>query len=394
MCYLNRFEPPFGEKKYTLHLMPKSESFTYSYIEKVGLMSNKKGSTSLNKEVLPDLLAIKSGDLKALENFINNHGFFLTSRNLDAEIVVDAELIFQVISRLKTTVELMTAIVEEKPDFRRVLTLTLFLLLSPLTIVPLSGEDDVFATCLHDINFLWYREYYFEEEAGQLEQWNLVGGINKEVLPDIESAYKRRPEMRHSSQLFSVPDNIRLANVPYDEDSGNFSARISSLYTDQRITSFLCRLEIDFLYNFNKRVSEIESWDYATGLKIVDDTPDLFEEKFDEQLQVDLFKLAKRTLKTEIEYYLQGVTPSYDTELMLPTWTISNVLDGLFLSVFYINANDKVYKECQRDNCNKSFFVKRATTKQKYCSTKCANAESARMKRERDKKEDKKFLRS
>jgi predicted RNA-binding Zn ribbon-like protein len=110
----------------------------------------------------------------------------------------------------------------------------------------------------------------------------------------------------------------------------------------------------------------------------------------DEQLRTGLIKLAKNTLKSEMEYNLRDITPSYDTDTMTPTWRIDDLLSGLYLSMFYMRPNTALYRLCQNPKCNLYFLVSTTAHKKKYCCKSCSNAMQQRSHRlrKREQRED------
>ncbi|GHU62687.1 hypothetical protein AGMMS49983_04590 [Clostridia bacterium] len=367
-CEVDVTHPSKGVTKYTFRLYPKSDIIYYAYIAGRGLVSKNKDGAFDGRAVLPDLLAIKDGDAKAVEAFIEQHGFFLP---LDAneDNAIDAESLFCLIDRLKAMVALMSALGEPKTRYKQILALTLYLLLSPTVTIQLPNFESPFLTCIHDV---W-------------QVWNGVYPINENILRSEDVGY-------NVDEGYRVVDSVRppetwLTTNEYSDAVGYESIDLSGvkasatyLFRNAVTAQPPCRLAVDFLYHFCKEVGDIKAWNHKGDLTFVSAPPTAaqFRDTFDEQLQSALITLAKNTLKTEIEYNLNGVVPSYDTETMAPSWRVEYLLAGLYFSVFYMRPKIELYRICANPNCRLPFLVKTTSSKQKYCQPACANAMAQR----------------
>ena len=54
-----------------------------------------------------------------------------------------------------------------------------------------------------------------------------------------------------------------------------------------------------------------------------------------------------------------------------PDWSIDSLLSALYLSIFYLNPKQEIYKECEY--CGKPFLMRTTASNKKYCSIECAN---------------------
>lgn len=376
-CLVDVSHQTRNTKKFTFRLYPKSEPIYYAYIAGKGIVSKNRSRATDGRAVLPDLLLIENGDVDKLKGFIERHGFFLPiDKNTDSSI--DAEMLFRLIDRIKATVNLMSAIGEPNTDYMKLLSLTLYLLVSPVVSIDLSNYESPFISCPHDLGQVWNKPY----------------SINENLIRDDDVGY-------NTDEGHWINDSVRipktwLSNDSYADAVGYDSLNLSKiksnatyLFRNAVTVSSECRLGIDFLFHFCKDVCDIVSWDCNGKLEFADHAPSKanFMRKFDEQLQQALIKLAKQTLKTEIEYNLVGIVPSYDTETMTPTWQVEYLLAGLHLSVFYMRPNIELYRTCENPNCGLPFLVKTTSSKRKYCGSSCSNAMSQRNFRLRVKKQ-------
>lgn len=395
-----------GDERHIFYLYPKDEKIYYAYVTGKGLVSSKHESLSQGREVLPELLAIKTNNPKSVKTFIEKHGFFLPL-DLNGHIQIEAKPLFEMINRLKATVFLMMAIVEAKADYEKILALTLYLLLSPQTSIKLPDSHEPFLTYQHDMGRVWSDTYQPNKKIEDLKpnkEWEYVGPM-KDIVVDIKlpaadgDSLNQLKDQSVASGSY-IPDGIRSRNIWIDmneyhyaleylaEHPSSMRAKATVLFFNAKNIETHCRLIIDFLYNLCKDVGEIETWSHDGKLTFDNgqSVSKIFRKKLDEQLREGLLKIAKYTLKTEIEYNLRvGVLPSYDTETMAPTWRIDYLLSGLYLSVFYMQPNVALYRTCQNPNCGQYFLVHTTAYKKKYCDDTCSNAMQQRKYRLRKK---------
>ena len=72
---------------------------------------------------------------------------------------------------------------------------------------------------------------------------------------------------------------------------------------------------------------------------------------------------------------------SYDTDKMQPKWNVDDLFTAMYMSLFYLRANNYIYKQCP--HCGTYFIVSRTTSKKIYCTDRCrrnANAKAFRRK--------------
>ena len=367
-CEVDVAHPSKGIKKYTFRLYPKTDVIYYAYISGRGLVSKRRDGTLNGHSILPDLLAIKEGDVDAVKSFIEQHGFFLPL-DPNEDNAIDAELLFCLINRLKAVTSLMCALGEPIIDSKRVLALTLFLLLAETTEIQMPNYESPFPTCSHELTQIWNGVYAINEVNLQGEG---VDGAIDEGRFVVDSV--RPPKTWIQASEYNDIVGVNHQNV------SNIKSNATYLFRNALTVPPHCRLAIDFLYHFCKEVGNIKSWSCNGDLHFADAPPEdeKFRTVFDKQLQSALIVLAKHTLKTEIEYNLGGVVPSYDTDTMMPSWRVEYLLAGLYFSVFYMRPKIELYRICANPNCELPFLVKTTSSKQKYCQSACTNAMAQR----------------
>lgn len=362
-CEVDTIHPVKGVTKNIIRLYPKDYKHSYAYKNGKELISINADGATFGRAVLPDFLAIK--DDKTIKSFIERHGYpFPFEPNGDNS--VESESFFSFLHRLDSTVNLMAALGEGGNDYKKILALTLYLLLTPQTSIEFKNGWEPFCTCYHEIGYVWNNLNVVSERT--LHQENETYNIE-------EGCY--------------VEDRVRpprtfLEAAEYNEaiNYGNFDRQnvknISIyLFRNANIVSSHCHLAIDFLFHFSRDVGDILKWDYKGELTFRESNPSAdirFKDRLDEQLKKALVALAKQTLKAEIEWNLGGIKPSYNTQTMAPSWHIDYLLSGIYFSLFNIRAKNEQYRICAKPTCGRYFLTKADSTKQRYCSYNCSNA--------------------
>lgn len=86
---------------------------------------------------------------------------------------------------------------------------------------------------------------------------------------------------------------------------------------------------IEFFCHMRKAVGRLEKIT-LDGRLVFNSSDESVRKNIDDQLKNALLEVAKITVKEEIDYSLYGVAPSYDIESMTLSWTIPNLITGLF----------------------------------------------------------------
>ena len=409
-------------KKHTFHLYPNDNSISYNYKDGKELIN-----ATNDRAVLPDLLAVRYGNTEDIKIFIETHGFLLPLiPNTNSS--VESEFLFTLIHRLKATVSLIFAIAENDAslDYEKIMALTMYLLLTPQASIELASGRISYKTCPHDMNHIWHNTNFINEnnETVAFEGYGivdtLIGPVN--VKDTVRPPFTEFNNYEHNAFIISEdnkPEYIRLG----------VADKATALFVGAKNVPAHCRLAIDFLFHFCTVVGDITKWNHLGELTLnkplshrcpndedndpkylfvnesVESANELlsktvakaakksakeidrlkneadnpfamakFCDGFDDPLKDALVKLAKQTLKTEIEYNLKGVVPSYNTDALTSAWRVEYLLSGIYFSLFNIRAKEEQYRLCAKPNCGRYFFAKTDSIKQKYCSHSCTNA--------------------
>ena len=368
-CKINTEYLSKDKTTHIFSLFPKDEKHYFAYMAEKGLISLPLKGSYDGKAVMPELLGIKEGDVNSVAKFIQEHGFLLPLC-ADKNNQIKSDLFFGLIKRLKATIELIASLGNGKNDYAKIVSLTLYLLLSPQMCIELTTQENPFYTCDFQMSYIW----------NNVDEINELKIMQEDVNYSIKDGLYIEDSVR-PPQTF-LTDNDYCESMGYGAcEFKNIKNKTTFLFRNAIEATPDCRLAIDFIYHFCEIFGDIKKYNHTGDLVLEDDRPETYikiKDELDEQLQTALINLAKRTLKEEIEWNLCGVAPTYDTESMGPTWKVEHLLSGLYLSIFYMRPNLEIYRTCANPTCGKQFLVKTTSKKKKYCSIKCTNAMSQR----------------
>ena len=335
-------------------------------------------SGAINSDcILTELISLPEHDTEKLFTFFREYGFLFPVSTTEYE-AIDIDDLFNLISRIRATVQLMSELGEIHKDYESILAKVLFLQLDPPVelwfqcfgehryrtyvhqlyseienasrIPPIDGTREAFDNDTYDVEDTIYEPIF----QLNIETYNdTVGGYNN-VLPG-------------ANQSLQFRDVVRLYRNAHPRDPE-------------------LRKTIDFLFHYQTNIGVIKSYHSNGKLEYYNDSDNIETNKemhFDERLQHALIDIAKTTIRDELGYDLYGIQPYYDTETMSPTWKIQDLLTGLYFSIFYMKPDVELYRKCANPNCDRWFLVKTTSTKRKYCTPHCRNAVAQRAHRKR-----------
>jgi len=347
-------------------MFPKDVTIHYAYKMGQGLISRRNKNATGGHAILPDLLALKFDKPMAVKSFIEKHGY-LFPLDKENDNSIDEESLFALINRLKASVSLMNVLIADKIDYRQMFALTMYLLLTQQTSIKYFGGE--YHTWKSDIG------YY----------WNNLSSVDIHD-PNDERGLLISDYIRPEDELFFLEFDIGNSDGIEDYRSMTFKAIVLYLFKHINHTQPESREAIDFLYHFFKDVGVPESWDYTGELTFLDrdiSKSTNFYDGFDTQRKERLTKLARWTLKSEIDFNIKTITPSYDIDSMTPSWHVNTLMAGLYYSLFYMHPNIEQYRYCANPNCGMAFLVMVTSHNKMYCSKRCGNAMQQRKLRRR-----------
>ncbi len=356
-------EPP----KTTLKLYTDTaKPLRFSYVAKSGLCLTGKAGGVIDQNILGKILALPTGDIDKHIEFFQNYGFLLPLSAQEYESV-DAEVLLEVVNRIKATIRLMTAI--GKRDYKKMLIHATYLLFAPVQQITTSMES--YETCHHKFGELLY-------------SYNLFPDLNREPEVFVSGTYSVQDTILGNKN----PVDIEFYNAVRSGADTNISGskdpwfkNTIAMYTGCQNADAELRTLIDFYYHFQTEVSAIKevSFNCITPYTRID------ESSFSDAIKNALLKVARIVVSEEINHNIRGIHPKYDGGKLTATWEVDTFIQAIYFSVFYMKAGVEIYKECENPNCkrDKFFLVDATRTNKHYCCEQCRNAAGAQRYRNR-----------
>lgn len=345
------------------------EPMLFSYSPQKGLSQTGNAGKMISENILGQLLAIPVGDVDAAISFIEKYGFLFPISSEQYE-TVDDEAFMSIIERVRATILLMSAIAG-KPDYKKMLIYTTFLLYSAPVELRLFGMryttegTHAFTKLIHEYCIMpdtYRNQELFDNEYLSIKD-RVINGYQKVYMDDIIG--------------MSAGDGISGLKGSKDIHFKNLFA----LYTNYGIDDDILRTTIDFYYNYQRRVAVISG--VVANRITYHSEPN--RDNFSDEMKSALMKIARATISAEINANLRDISPQIDIDTLTPSWRLGSLLESLYFSVFYMKPGMELYKECENPNCNheKYFLIKATVTNKKYCCPECANAAAQRRSRQR-----------
>ncbi|MCM1497177.1 MAG: CGNR zinc finger domain-containing protein [Clostridium sp.] len=349
-------EPP--TRIYKLLSRPE-KPLLFSYVAKCGLAKIAKNGTSEESNILGSLIALPDKKESDLIQFFKRNGFLFPIGSTGYESI-DAGVLYELIYRIKATVELMTAANEIRKDYRKILHLTLYLMLSEPIQIQLDSSQTIYETCRHS-----FRETLTKADSMQLS-WE-------------------RQQEEFNKDTYTVADTIVTPFFEFDINEYNdvvsgtsLSGAVSCTPLYKKVVQLYCsyngnsmeRKIIDFLFHLNHDIGQVKTFDMKNGLSFLSNAD---FSKLNDSMKASLLEIARFVLGEEINANLGNIHPEYNIQTMSPSWKIDSLLGALYFSIFYLKPDLELYRPCANPRCGRYFLVKTTSTRTMYCSQECRN---------------------
>lgn len=356
-------EPP----KTTLKLYTDAtKPLRFSYVAKNGLCLTGKAGGVIEQNILGKILTLPTGDIDKHIEFFQTYGFLLPLSSQEYESV-DAEVLLEVVNRIKATIRLMNAI--GKRDYKKMLIHATYLLFAPVQQISTSIES--YETCRHNFSELLY-------------SYNLFPDLNREPEVFVSGTYSVQDTMLGNKNPVDIEfyNAVRSgADTKINGSKDPWFKNTIAMYTGCQNADAELRTLIDFYYHFQTEVSAIKevSFTHITPYTHID------ENSFSDTIKTALLKVARIVVSEEINHNIRGIHPKYDGGKLTATWEVDTFIQAIYFSVFYMKAGVEIYKECENPNCkrDKFFLVDATRTNKHYCCEQCRNAAGAQRYRNR-----------
>lgn len=355
-----------------------SSSFRAAYVYGEGLKEIKKRKESTKNNIFGEFLGIEKNDINSIMSFFKKYGYLFSLKNFDQYVTTDIEDIIYLRNNLMALTNLLNAQGVQHINYKKLLDSVLYLLLKEDREIEINGKmvyesrKNVFLNNIKSANKI---NLYNEENIIHLDRSD--GG--KDIF-------------------FRSRDSI-LKKGYYDFLIEDYNSILSndSIYLEflkQVIKSYVIKesifrkeeecLAVEFLFHFMREVSVIELGLVSIDMPFEEEVYSKMKNIENKYLVDALFKLSKYLIEEELNYHLAEIRPIYNAETMQPNWKLPSLLSAMYLSLFYLNSRQTLYRACENINCGQFFLVSKTNSLKKYCCTDCGNAVSQRTYRKKN----------
>lgn len=307
--------------KFKLQAMPE-RSILFGYAAKDGLVRIAPNGTIEERNILGTLMSLANKPTKELVSFMKDNGFLFPVCAGTYEVFDEISL-YEIINRLKMTVELMTATNEIRKNYKKICDLTISLLFSEDLTIKTDSMKNAYSSCHHKY-------------------------VDTLMNPPVQLSYSRQQEA-FEGDTYSITDCIYGSYALNIQDYNNIIGGYSSIpgYQNgfyQNITSMFVNYEkqdmtkkiSDFLFHFLYEMNGNSSGEFSDEMKSA------------------LIEIAKYIIGEEINANLDGIHPVYNSETMTPSWKVDSLLCAAYFSIFYLKPDLELYRLCDNPRCGRS----------------------------------------
>lgn len=321
--------------------------------------------------VIGHFLSLASGRNEDIFEFYKKNGFLFPVSTAQYESF-SHEMVWRLLLRFKATVQLMTALDGNTPAWQTLLAPTFLLLMGDPVQIPARDHAQAYESVVNGAIKTTEKATQLPDIDGSAEAYQ------KSTYTILDRVYT--PTFELDSEIY---EDISSGFAVEFTRSGCSDLRFRNIVRTYRIARNLPaeeRLIIDFLFHFMMDVGILGSVDYINGLDFYD-APHF--EGMTAELATALESVARIVVRDEINHNIRHISPKYDTDRMVPSWEVPDLLSAMYFSLFFMRPGVEVYRECANPNCNVHFLVSTTATRNKYCCPACANATAQRNHRRR-----------
>lgn len=351
------------------------EKIRFAFAPVEGLVRLGDKGALIEKNLLGKLIQIESGDLNSLFDFFRKNGFLFGISDSEYE-PIETDKMFNLIGRLRATVELLSSLGSIKKDYHKIFGLSLFLILCNPIEIRFSSMREPYRTCKHPfLEKLQSAADYPQPEYFQQELY-----ANESVT--IPDTLTNKP-YRLDSQLYACVSDGSGNEKRIPGSSSKLFLQIVRLFAHAINERHEIRYIVDFLLHYFceigvvKSVNENGTIEYYKESKVKSLSP---------EMKNRIIEIAKNVIGEEINANMSHVHPFYDVEKMTPSWNVDNLLGGLYFSIFYMKPDIELFRRCRQ--CGAFFTVRATSTRKVYCSDECRNRYQQAMYRKRKRELD------
>ncbi len=350
----------------------------FAFAPGVGLVRLGERGILSEGNLLGNLVSIKPGDIPTLFDYFKRNGFLFNVSDVGYE-PIETEQIFELIKRLRATVELLSALGAIKKDYQKIFGLSLYLILSEPIEISFSTMTQPYITCKHSFFEKYQVAYnYPEPESFQQEMY----AEECITIPDtlINSPYKLDMQLYLSSLDGSGEEDILPGS------SSNLFRQTVLLFSRAINESLAVRRTTDLFFHYFYDIGIVKNVNENGEIEYYTENPNI--KKITKDMKDRIIEIAKLVIGEEINANMSHVHPIYNADKMAPSWNVDTLLGGLYFSIFYMKPDLELFRCCRQ--CGTYFSVKATSTRKVYCSDECRNRyqQSMHRKRKREKEEN------
>ena len=280
---------------------------------------------------------------------MNENGFIFPVECNNYE-KIKKEVLTNILTRLKLTIELMSDVSSIKKNYYKIVSSIIKLLFY----APIEFKTELM------------KENYNTHHYNYVDLLKSTGG----------TLSIKRQQQEFNSDVFTIEEDTIFPN--YEVNITHYNSYMSS--TNVGIFKNILHLYVntDFENDIERKISDVlfHSLEKCQSLEnfLADESNVLLDlNKIDNKFKETIIEVANYIIGEEINSNLTRIRPFYDSNKKSPSWVIDDLLSALYFSIFYLDPNLELYRQCSNPKCNKWFLVKTTSTKKKYCSEECRN---------------------
>lgn len=414
------FHDSDGNERYQLQLRTdatKTYLFAYAPMKGLVMINEKTGQSISHSDAVGAFLSMDVSDVDEVIAFIEKYGFFFS---IKADFLIKSDKFVSVsfddlccyLSRIKMVFQLFFRLIDSGGtfDYNELFLWTFRLLLEAPKDIDFKSISIIMKMrpFEHPITRIWdslpeVKRGSHEDDIGLIEYVYpeiTIQGIDLKEGPsktardrvltvlgeglidsrdptnqyfEVADTFSNCIELVSLVRYHEIMEAIEILDDPSAEMNRQFRARLTYLYVNGSFKAQSDREIIDFLVHVYDQVSRL---DYCNGrdLVLTGDTDLNTSPAFHDRFKDVLLRIARQTVKEELDYALSKVHPIYDAEKMEADWSIPDLFTAMCFSVFYMKPNQVVYRLCENPMCKNMFEVPTTNTKKKFCSMECQQA--------------------
>ena len=232
---------------------------------------------------------------------------------------------FELIRRLRTTVELLSAMESIRKDYHKILGLSLYLMLSNPIEISFFSLPNPYYTCKHSLQESLERAYsiptpdYFQQEM-----------FSKDSITIPDTLVSPSFELHVQLYMGCMEGSGQEAHIK--GSSSDLFKSMLFLYAHGIDESPSIRRTIDLIFHYCCDVGAVKNIKNDDSIEYYG-TPNTI--KITSDMKTRILEIARLVIAEEINANMGSIHPMYDAEKMTPSWHVDTLIGGLYFSILY-----------------------------------------------------------